>query len=76
MTEYIVFPLSSKVVKISADNAEIAKKRYKEHMNYKGETLVIIPSGHGKLCGFETRYQLNDLWFNDGIKSIGKTALC
>lgn len=49
MTEYLVFPIPSGLVKIKASSAEAARNKYRRELpEFNNEELIIIPTSRGK----------------------------
>jgi hypothetical protein len=47
MIEYIVFPKTKNLLKITASSVNVARNKYlKEFPEYKEETLIIVPTSH------------------------------
>lgn len=47
MTEYLVFPISEGLVKVTASSAKVAKNKYLKEFSDCDEELIIIPASHG-----------------------------
>lgn len=66
MTEYLVFPLPSGLVKIKASSAEVAKNKFRRGLpEYDNEELIIIPASHGKKTSIDIIVPLTKCTFGE-----------